>query len=156
MTDSPITPPAPRREPGPLGQAIRSGVRIGLVLSAIMIVAIVVANRIPALENYALERNALFTTVFVLAALTPILRFRRHPRQMFVAAMVGWVLFVGAYDLAGQFFRDLFEALRHTPFLTLVEGAVVYGICAAGSWVIDMIHEARRHPIVSRRKPPTP
>jgi len=155
-TDPSVAPPAPRREPGPFGQAIRAGVSIGLLLSAIMIVALLVANLITALESYALERNALFMTAFVLVAASPVLRFRKHPRQMFVAAMVGWVLFVGAYDLAGRFFRDLFEALQHTPFETLVEGAVVYGICAVGSWVIDMVHEARRHPIVSRRKPPEP
>jgi len=155
MTDTPSTPPALRREPSALGQALRSGVRMALALTAIMLVALVVANRIPALENYALERNALFTTVFVLVAVSPVLRYRKHPRQMFVAAMVGWVLFVGAYNLAGLFFRELFEVLR-TPFEFLVEGAVVYGICAVGLWVMDMIHEARRHPIVSRRKPPTP
>ena len=156
MTDTSPNPPSTGREPGPFAHAMRTGVRMGVFLSVIMIAALVVANRVTALEGYALERNALFLTAFVLVAVSPVLRFRKRPRQMFVAAMVGWVLFVGAYDLAGRYFRDLFDALQHTPFETLVEGAVVYGICAVGSWVMEMIHHARRQPIVSRRKPPTP
>ena len=142
-----------RGQPGPFHQAFRTGLRTAGLLTAIMAGALIAANRIPALEVYALERNAVFFTLFVLVTLIPAIRFLKHPRQMIVSAMVGWVLFAGAYDLAGHFFRNLFDVLR-TPFELLVEGAAVYGVCAVGSWVVEMIHHARRHPMVLRRKPP--
>jgi membrane protease YdiL (CAAX protease family) len=142
-----------RGQPSPFRQAFRTGLRTAASLIVIMIAALLAANRIPALEAYALERNAVFFTLFVLVTLIPVVRFLKHPRQMFVSAMVGWVLFAGAYDLAGHFFRNLFDVLR-TPFELLVEGAAVYGVCAVGSWVVEMIHHARRHPMVLRRKPP--
>jgi len=153
MTPEPATAPSRRTEAGPFRQAIRTGVRTAGLLIAIMIGALVTANRIPALEAYALERNAVFFSLFVLVSLVPIIRFLKHPRQMFVSAMVGWVLFAGAYDLTGHFFRNLFEVLR-TPFELLVEGAVVYGVCAVSSWVLEMLHHARRHSFAPRRKPP--
>ncbi len=151
MTD----PSADRRgQPSPFHQAFRTGLRTAASLIVIMIAALLVANRIPALDPYALERNAACFTLFVLVAVIPVVRFLNHPRQMIVSAMVGWVLFAGAYDLAGYFFRNLFDVLR-TPFELLVEGAAVYGVCAVGSWVVEMIHHARRHPMVPRRKPPS-
>jgi len=143
-----------RGQPGPFRQAFRTGLRTAAGLIAIMIGALVTANRIPALEFYARERNAVFYTLFVLVTLVPVVRFLKHPRQMFVSAMVGWVLFAGAYNLAGYLFRNLFDALQRTPFELLVEGAAVYGVCAVGSWVVEMIHHARRHPMALRRKPP--
>jgi membrane protease YdiL (CAAX protease family) len=142
-----------RSQPDPFRQAFRTGLRTAAGLIAIMIGALIAANRIPALEAYALERNAVCFTLFVLVTLIPVVRFLKSPRQMFVSAMVGWVLFAGAYDLAGLFFRNLFDVLR-TPLELLVEGAAVYGVCAVGSWVVEMIHHARRHPMVLRRKPP--
>ena len=65
--------------------------------------------------------------------------------------MIGWVMFVAAYDLTGLYFRDLFQVLR-TPFQALVEGAVVYGIFAVGSWVCGMLLHARHHPMSPGRK----
>jgi len=133
---------------------IRTGLYTAALLVLVMLASLVVANRFPSLDRYAFERNAAFYTVFVLLMLVPIIRFLDRPVQMFGAAMVGWVLFVGAYDLAGIYFRNIFQVLR-TPFEALVEGAIVYGLCAVGSWVARMILHARHHPIVPARKAPT-
>ena len=133
---------------------IRTGLYTAALLVIVMFASLVVANRFPSLERYAFERNAAFYTVFVLLMLVPIIRFLDRPVQMFGASMVGWVLFVGAYDLAGIYFRNIFQVLRN-PFEALVEGAIVYGLCAVGSWVVEMILHARRHPIVPARKAPT-
>jgi hypothetical protein len=65
--------------------------------------------------------------------------------------MIGWVLFAGGYNLAGLYFRDLFDVLR-TPFQALFEGTVVYGVFAGASWVVEMLLHARRHPIAGERK----
>jgi hypothetical protein len=116
-----------------------------------MFVALVAANRIPALEAYALERNLAFYGIFFILTLFPVLRFLSKPLQMFLSAMTAWVMFVAAYDFAGLLFRHLFLVLR-TPLEVLAEGAVVYGLCAAGSWVAGMVLHARHHPIAPRRR----
>ena len=113
-----------------------------------MIAALVAANRFPGLEPYALERNAVSYSLFVLLALLPVLRFMKRPREMFVAGIIAWVIFSAGYNFAGLFFRSLFDLLR-TPLEVLTEGAVVYGVAAVLSWVIIMIIEARGIP--SRR-----
>jgi hypothetical protein len=128
-----------------------TGIYTGALLIVVMLGALVTANRFPSLEPYAIERNAGFGALFILIMLLPILRFLNRPKQMFASAMIGWVLFAGGYDLAGFYFRDLFDVLR-TPFQVLVEGAVVYGVFAGGSWVVEMILHARRHPIAPGRK----
>jgi len=128
------------------------GVYIGALLNVIMIAALVAANRFPSLEPYALERNAASYGLFVLVLLIPVVRFFRRPAQMFAAGLVGWVLFVAGYNLAGLYFHNLFSVLR-TPFEALVEGCVLYGIAAVTVWVVGMIFYARRHTVAPRRRP---
>lgn len=130
-----------------------TGIYTGALLIVVMFGALVAANRIPALEPHALERNAASSSLFVLFMAIPIFRFWKSPWKMFASAMIAWILFVVAYDIAGMVFRDLFASLQHDPFLALIEGAVVYGLCAVGFWVVEMIIHARRHPIGPGRKP---
>jgi len=132
--------------------ALRVGLYTGALLIVVMLGALVAANRIPGLERYALERNAISYTLFVLLMLIPIVRFWNRPLRMFGAGMVAWTLFVAAYDIAGMVFQNLYDAVRHTPFMALTEGAVVYGVCSVVSWVGGMVNHARRHPIVPGRK----
>jgi hypothetical protein len=133
------------------GSPIRTGLYSGALLIVTMLGALVAANRIPALERYAFERNASCYTLFVLLMLVPVVRFLNRPLQMFGAAMIGWVMFVAAYDLTGLYFRDLFQVLR-TPFQALMEGAAVYAIFAVSSWVCGMLLHARHHPMTPGRK----
>jgi len=130
---------------------VQTGVYMGGVLIVVMIAALFVANRVPGTERYALERNAAFCAVFVICMLIPIARFFNHPGAMFTSAMVGWVCFVIAYNIAGMFYQNLFQILR-SPFQVLIEGTVVYGVAACGAWVIGMIRQARHHPIAPRRR----
>jgi hypothetical protein len=153
MTDEPLIAPespAPARAAHPV---LWTGIYTGALLVIVMLGALVAANRIPSLETHALERNAASYCLFALFMLLPIVRFWNRPVQMFASAMVGWTLFVGAYDIAGMVFRNLVTALRHEPFLALIEGAVIYGLCAVASWVGEMILHARRHPIAPGRRP---
>jgi hypothetical protein len=128
-----------------------TGIFTGFLLVVVMLAALVAANRIPALEQYALERNAISYTLFVLLMMAPVCRFRKNSLQMFLSGMLGWVLFVAAYQLAGMEFHDLFQVLR-SPFELLIEGTIVYGVLAAASWVVRMISHARREPIQPRRR----
>jgi hypothetical protein len=68
-----------------------------------------------------------------------------------MSAMVGWVIFVIAYDITGIFYQNLFQVLR-SPFEALIEGAIVYGVAAVGAWVIGMALEARQRPLAPRRR----
>lgn len=131
--------------------ALITGLYTGALLTMVMIGALVAANRLPGLENRALERNAASYSLFVLFMMIPVCRFLNRPLQMFTSGMIGWVIFVVTFNIAGLFFRNLFQVLR-TPFELLVEGAVVYGVCAVGSWVGAMILHARTHAIIPRRR----
>ncbi|MGC2333595.1 MAG: hypothetical protein WA581_19245 [Candidatus Acidiferrales bacterium] len=151
MTDDTSIPTEQSSETKRSHPAWRTGIYTGALLIVTMLGALVTANRMPHLERYALERNAIFYTLFVLLMLVPVLRFLNRPKEMLTASVIGWVLFAGAYDLAGFYFHNLFEVLR-TPFQALVEGAVVYGVFAGGSWVAGMLFHARRHPILPGRR----
>jgi hypothetical protein len=133
------------------GPALWTGVYVGALLNLVMIAALVAANRIPKLEPYALERNAASYGLFVLFSIIPIVRFIKRPARMFIAGIVGWVLFVAGYDLAGFYFHNLFGVLR-TPLEALFEGGILYGVAAVLSWVAGMVLHARRFSIAPRRR----
>jgi hypothetical protein len=131
--------------------AIWTGLYTGTLLIIVMLGALFAANRIPGLEHYALERNAASYSLFVILMLIPVCRFLNRPIQMFASAMIGWTMFAAGYDIAGMYFRNLFDTLR-TPFQALIEGAIVYGVFAVGSWVGGMILQASRHPMAPRHR----
>lgn len=135
----------------PLHPALWTGLYTGALLTIVMMGALVAANRAPGLERYALERNAASYGLFVILMLIPVCRFLTRPLLMFSSAIVGWVVFVVSYDIAGFFFSNLFDVLR-TPFEALLEGVIVYGVFAVSSWVFEMVVHARHHAVISRRR----
>lgn len=133
--------------------AFWTGLYTGALLTIVMIGSLVAANRIPGLERYALERNGASYSLFAMFMLIPVFRFLSQPGRLFSAAMIGWVIFVFAYDIAGMVFHSLFQ-LR-TPFQLLVEGAIIYGVFSVGSWVGGMLMHARHHTIAPGRRRPS-
>ena len=131
---------------------LRVGIYTGALLVIVMLAALVASNRIPALERYALERNAISYSLFTLFMLIPVARFWNSPLKMFGSAMIGWTMFAVAYNIAGVVFQNLFDSVRHTPLMAFSEGAVVYGVSSVLSWVAGMVFHARRHPIAPGRK----
>jgi hypothetical protein len=131
--------------------AVRAGLYTGALLVLVMIVSLIVANRMPWLESRALERNAACYGLFVLFMLIPVARFWNRPVRMFSSGVLAWTMFVVAYDLSGFFFRNLFQILR-SPFEALLEGILVYGVCAVIAWVGGMALLARLTPIAPRRR----
>ena len=130
---------------------IRVGLYTGALLTIVMVGSLVAANRLSWLDNRALERNGASYGLFLAIMLIPIFRFLNRPLKMFYSALLAWGIFVIAYDIAGMFFHSLFQALR-SPFEALIEGAVVYGVCAVGSWVGGMVLVARQHRVIPRRR----
>jgi hypothetical protein len=135
----------------PRSTTLQTGIYVGALLIAVMVVALFIANRVPGLERYALERNAAFCGLFVIFMFVPLVRYWNRPMQMFISAMIGWGMFVVAYDIAGMFYQNLFQVLR-APFEALIEGAVIYGVAAVGSWVGSMCLHARHAPVTPRRR----
>jgi hypothetical protein len=131
---------------------LKFGLYVGFAMIAEMTVALIVINRVAALERFAVARNAFFISCFFILALVPVCRFLRTPVRIFSSAMIGWSIFVVGYNLAGLYFDRLFDALHHGPFLTLIEGGVLYGVCAVGAWVGEMIVHACRHSIMPGRR----
>lgn len=150
--DAPQAPVDRLADAAPPRPVLKFGLYVGLAMVAEMAIALVVINRVAALELYALERNALFMAWFLILMLVPVCRFFRSPVRMFASAMLAWAIFVVGYDLAGIYFQHLFNALHHWPLEVLVEGAVLYGICAVGSWVTEMIVHAYRYSITPGRR----
>jgi hypothetical protein len=144
------TSPGPKNSGG--HPVLATGLYTGCLLLIVMFGSLVAANRIPGLEEYALERNAASYSMFVLFMLIPVFRFLDRPVKLFSSAMLAWMIFVLAYEVAGMVFVNLSAVLR-TPLQALMEGAAIYGVVAAGSWVGGMIIEAKRHPIPPRRRP---
>jgi len=155
MTELPPIQSEDGEESSPGHPVLRVGLYTGALLVIVMLGALVAANRVPGLERYAIERNAVSYTLFVLFMLVPIARFWNSPLQMFGSAMIAWTIFAAAYDISGIVFQNLFDSVRHTPFMALCEGAVVYGVCAVIFWVGSMILLARRHQIAPGRKAAT-
>jgi hypothetical protein len=131
--------------------AVRLGLYTGALLTIVMVGSLIAANRLSWLDNRALERNGASYGLFLAIMLIPIFRFLNRPLKMFSSAMLAWGIFVIAYDIAGMFFHSLFQALR-SPFEAFLEGAVVYGVCAVGSWVGGMILVTRQHRVAPRRR----
>ena len=131
--------------------ALRTGLLTGGLLSFVMAMALIAANRITFLERFALERNAISFAAFSIVALIPIARFRHAPSQLFVSGMLGWAVFTLAYLVEGFTFEDLFNVLR-TPFVVLIYGTAGYGMVAVAVWVCSMALAARHHPIVHARR----
>lgn len=127
------------------------GLLDGAALAAVMLVSLVVANRIPQLEPWAIERNALCEGVFLLTMLIPAFVFLRHPKRLFACGMIAWAVFTLSYWMAGMYFLQLFDALQRTPFSVWMDGAVAYGVIAVLDWVFEMAWHARRHPVISTR-----
>jgi hypothetical protein len=134
-----------------ISPAVRVGLYTGALLTIVMVGSLIAANRLSWLDNRALERNGASYGLFLAIMLIPIFRFLNRPLRMFSSAMLAWGIFVIAYDIAGMFFHSLFQALR-SPFEALIEGAVVYSVCAVGSWVGGMVLLARKHRVALRRR----
>jgi hypothetical protein len=130
---------------------MRTGLYTGALLVLVTVISLIVANRLPFLENRALERNAACYSLFFLFTSIPVIRFWNRPMKMFASGMLAWSIFVIGYDISGMFFTNLFRILR-TPFEAFFEGAVVYGVCAVVAWVGGMALLARVGPIAPRRR----
>src|SRR5260370_7108901 len=94
--------------------SVRVGVYVGVCLSLVLNVWIFVANRVPFLERFALERNLAGAAFLGLLAVAPVLRFLPSPGNLLASSLVAWTIFRFTYRLLCVFFPPLPDT--HTPF----------------------------------------
>jgi len=133
---------------------LRIGVLTGVYLAAVMIIAVLAANRAPFLEEFAELRNWVFRLSFAGVALIPIGMFRREPARLVIAGVAGWLILTLAYSLTGIFFEHLFARIGKTPFHLFMLGTTVYGISAVIAWVAPMLRAAFQQPVAASRRRP--
>lgn len=126
------------------GPMMRTGLLVGFSLAIVMLLSLVAANRIPAFDKFALERNTVSSGIFALFVLIPIFRFSSFPLKMFTSGMIAWGILTAAYVLASNLFGHLYTVLR-PPGVLLAYGAALYGIAAVVMWVVPMFLAARHH-----------
>jgi hypothetical protein len=112
---------------------VRTGVYVGLCLSLIFAAWLVIANRMPSLERFALERNAAAVTAISLLALIPVMRFYSMPGRLWASGGIAWGILSVTYRLLGIFFPGLEE--RYGALHVFTAGAVVYTIIATICWI---------------------
>jgi cytochrome bd-type quinol oxidase subunit 2 len=121
--------------------AVRTGVYVGVCLTVVFAAWLVLANRVPFLERFALVRNICAGALLGLLAVVPILRFIFLPGYLLASSLVGWLLFSLSYWFFCLFFRELENRL--SPFQVFMLGAVVYMIVTTICWIGTIIWKAR-------------
>jgi len=121
--------------------AIRTGVYVGVCLSLVFSAWLVIANRAPFLERFALERNIAAAAILGFLAAVPVFRFLRFPGHLLASSLIGWLIFSLTYRVLCLFFRDLSN--WHSAAQVFMQGAVVYMILTTLSWIATTIWRAR-------------
>jgi hypothetical protein len=120
---------------------VRMGIYTGVGLSIVFAAWVIVANRMPLLEPFALGRNIGAVAALCFFSSLPALRFFRSPGEMLVSGLVAWTMLSFTYRILCAVFVLLEE--RYTAFHVFVLGAVIYLICATLSWIGTIIWKAR-------------
>lgn len=119
----------------------RTGIYVGACLSAAFIGWVIIANRVPFLESFALLRNIAAVAVLCLIALIPVLRFWRMPGNLLGSGLMAWFIFSVAYRLLSFYFSGLEE--RYSAIQVFMLGAVAYLLVVTISWIGTIIRRAR-------------
>jgi uncharacterized membrane protein YvlD (DUF360 family) len=121
--------------------AVRTGVYAGVFLTLIFTVWLVFANRVPAFERFALERNIAAAAALCLFAAIPIFRFVRWPGHLLASGLIAWLIFSLCYRILCLVFQGLSD--WHSTFQVFMLGAVVYMIVTTICWIGTTIWKAR-------------
>ena len=120
---------------------IRAGVYGGVCLSLVFTAWLVVANHVPFLERFALERNIAAAAVLGFLAVVPIFRFWRMPGVLLASSLIAWLIFSLCYRVLCLIFRGLSN--WHSASQVFMLGAIVYLILSTLSWIGSFIWKAR-------------
>lgn len=123
------------------GAAVRTGIYVGTCLSLTFIAWLVIANRVPALAHFALQRNIVAAVALAFFGLIPVLRFHAMPGRLWASGAVAWLILSVCYRLLSFFFTGLPE--RYSAFQVFMLGAVVYTIASTLCWIGTIVWRMR-------------
>jgi hypothetical protein len=121
--------------------SVRTGLYVGIVLSFALGAWVIVANRVPVLDRFALARNLAAVVVLGLIALIPVLRFWRLPGNLLASSLIAWAIFSVFYRFLCMYFARLAERFSAVQIFML--GAVLYMLVVTLSWIWTIILRAR-------------
>jgi hypothetical protein len=130
---------------------VRTGACAGVGMGVTFIAWIVIANRVPSLENFALQRNVIGAAVLLVFFLAPVVRFMWQPGRLLVSSLIAWSILTFAYRALCIYFSALSERFSAVQVFTL--GAFVCMILAALSWVGTCIWRVRESHMASHHIP---
>lgn len=122
-------------------RAVRTGIYTGTCLGITFSLWMYLANRVPALERFASERNMAAAVLLGLLAVIPTMRYFRDPGKMLTASLIGWTILTFFYRLMCSFFGLLSE--KYSPLHIFMLGAVLYMIAGTISWIGMVIWRVR-------------
>jgi hypothetical protein len=132
---------------------LRAGILVGIGLCILSGTWLLVANRVPFLDRFAVARNLAAAAVAGILLLVPVCRFRKSPGQLFLSGLIAWTMLTLGYGAMATQFPALDERLG--AFHLFVLGVVVYGLVAAIAWVTQLvIHLCLQPAPVTRRRLP--
>lgn len=121
--------------------SVRTGLYVGIVLSIALGAWVIVANRVPVLERFALARNLAAVAVLGLIALIPVLRFWRLPGNLLASSLIAWAILSLFYRVLCMYFARLADRFSAVQIFML--GAVLYMLVVTLSWIWTIIRRAR-------------
>jgi hypothetical protein len=121
--------------------SVRTGVYVGVCLSAVFSAWVIVANRVPFVDQFALLRNSAAVAALCLLAIIPVVRFWRLPGHLLASSLVGWLILSISYRLLSMHFIGLEE--RYSAVQIFMLGAVVYMLVVTISWIGTIIRRVR-------------
>jgi hypothetical protein len=122
--------------------ALRLGVVLGTCFSVVGLSWLVLANRVPYFDQFALQRNLALAIAFAALGLVPTGRFLKSPGKSLVCGIMAWTIFTATYFATELYFQRL--ATRLSAFHLLVLGSLVLGFLAAFTWVMNLTMALRR------------
>lgn len=131
--------------------AFSVGVFLGVCFSGIGLAWLLLANRVPDLDQFAAERNLALAVAFALLGIVPTCRFMKSPGRNFLCGVTGWAILTAIYSVAELVFPRL--ATRLSAFHLFILGCMVFGLLAALAWVVNLVimfRRVRRQPMDGR------
>jgi hypothetical protein len=123
-------------------QAFNVGVFLGICFSVVGVTWLLLANRVPHLEQFAAERNIALAAAFSLLGIVPTCRFIKSPFRNFLCGVTGWAILTAIYFVAEILFPRL--GTRLSAFHLFVLGCMIFGLMAALAWVVNIAIFYRR------------
>ncbi len=120
---------------------VRTGVYAGVGMVLVFLTWLFVANRVPALDRVAMQRNAATAAILAILFMIPIVRFMWHPGRLLTSTVIAWSVFSLCYRALCIPFTALSERYSAMRLFTL--GTVVCMILATLSWIVTVIWKTR-------------